>query len=308
MTRPAVKTSRDDVCKDCGLPRHEHHHDGKAYGVCGQFSEVSRAMTPRTTEPGLLADELAQFPFRLDLRKHALAGDGMQVIDADSRLVLMIYPDELGRYDHAAPIVDALNDALRTPPAGNDVGSVELASFGHAQKPFWILKFEDADRGEMHFGNEEDAHRAFESHSVTWNCTLFETAARKYDLKCGQLIALRAVPPAGSVGVRAKIETEARRYAEMYEPHSDGRNTFVIFADWVAALGTILDRLRDFDAAHTARDTSAYASPPVSDASREALEWALEALTTNCSPSTTLGAINLIKRALSPSDKTGGGQ
>lgn len=33
-----------------------------------------------------------------------------------------------------------------------------------------------------------------------------------------------------------KIEAEARRYAEMYQPSSDGRNTFVIFADWVAAL------------------------------------------------------------------------
>lgn len=33
-----------------------------------------------------------------------------------------------------------------------------------------------------------------------------------------------------------KIEAEARRYAEMYPQSSDGRNTFVIFADWVAAL------------------------------------------------------------------------
>lgn len=29
------------------------------------------------------------------------------------------------------------------------------------------------------------------------------------------------------------IEAEALRYAEMYEPHSDGRNTFTIFADTV---------------------------------------------------------------------------
>jgi hypothetical protein len=32
------------------------------------------------------------------------------------------------------------------------------------------------------------------------------------------------------------VESEARRYADMYEPHSDGRNTFVIFADMVAKL------------------------------------------------------------------------
>jgi len=33
---------------------------------------------------------------------------------------------------------------------------------------------------------------------------------------------------------RAAIEAEARRYAGFYTPHSDGFNTFVIFADWVA--------------------------------------------------------------------------
>jgi hypothetical protein len=33
-----------------------------------------------------------------------------------------------------------------------------------------------------------------------------------------------------------KIETEARRYAGMYPAASDGRNTFVIFADWIAGL------------------------------------------------------------------------
>jgi len=33
-----------------------------------------------------------------------------------------------------------------------------------------------------------------------------------------------------------RIEAEARQYAEMYQPSSDGRNTFIIFADWVSAL------------------------------------------------------------------------
>lgn len=42
----------------------------------------------------------------------------------------------------------------------------------------------------------------------------------------------------GETGLLEKIETEARRYAEMYQPHSDGRNTFVIFADWIAKLAT----------------------------------------------------------------------
>jgi len=34
----------------------------------------------------------------------------------------------------------------------------------------------------------------------------------------------------------AFIESEARRYAAFYSPHSDGRNTFVIFADMVSDL------------------------------------------------------------------------
>lgn len=33
------------------------------------------------------------------------------------------------------------------------------------------------------------------------------------------------------------IAANARRYAEMYQPHSDGRNTFVIFAEWVEQQG-----------------------------------------------------------------------
>jgi len=41
---------------------------------------------------------------------------------------------------------------------------------------------------------------------------------------------------AAIVAVTAHIESEARRYAGHYPLHSDGRNTFVIFADAVADL------------------------------------------------------------------------
>jgi hypothetical protein len=41
---------------------------------------------------------------------------------------------------------------------------------------------------------------------------------------------------AAIVAVTAHIEAEARRYAGFYKPHSDGRNTFVIFADAVSDL------------------------------------------------------------------------
>lgn len=37
------------------------------------------------------------------------------------------------------------------------------------------------------------------------------------------------------------IEAEARRYAEMYPQGSDGRNTFLIFADWVSRQSHISD-------------------------------------------------------------------
>lgn len=39
-------------CNDCGLPRREHHHDGAAYGICGQFSEVGHPpSSPGTATP-----------------------------------------------------------------------------------------------------------------------------------------------------------------------------------------------------------------------------------------------------------------
>jgi len=58
-------------------------------------------------------------------------------------------------------------------------------------------------------------------------------------LRCGTIDAFgpvshkRLSPTAQLVQV---IEAEARRYAAMYPQASDGRNTFVLFADWVASL------------------------------------------------------------------------
>jgi hypothetical protein len=39
-----------------------------------------------------------------------------------------------------------------------------------------------------------------------------------------------------AVAKLAYLEAEARRFADMYSPASDGRNTFVIFADKIAAV------------------------------------------------------------------------
>lgn len=94
----------------------------------------------------------------------------------------------LSSYYPVHALIDKINSALSAPVPSPD-GAGELASFGHAPKPFWIIKFEDIDRGEMHFGNEIDAHTAFEKASGGgWNCTLFETVQRKYEWKCNQLV------------------------------------------------------------------------------------------------------------------------
>ncbi|MCK1577737.1 hypothetical protein [Bradyrhizobium sp. 174] len=49
---------------------------------------------------------------------------------------------------------------------------------------------------------------------------------------------LRVIDRAPQPSLVSQIEAEARRYASMYPQSSDGRNTFVIFADWVARLAS----------------------------------------------------------------------
>jgi hypothetical protein len=47
-----------DVCKDCGLERREHHLDGAAYGVCGQFSEIGHRDVAQPTP--ITAEDIAK--------------------------------------------------------------------------------------------------------------------------------------------------------------------------------------------------------------------------------------------------------
>jgi hypothetical protein len=53
----------------------------------------------------------------------------------------------------------------------------ELCTFGPPQerKPIWIVKFEDANRGEAHFDNENEAIDFYLQASNSWNCTLLTT-------------------------------------------------------------------------------------------------------------------------------------
>jgi hypothetical protein len=58
--------------------------------------------------------------------------------------------------------------------------------------------------------------------------------------------AIEAVDPATirAEALRDKIAAKAREYAEHYPQSSDGRNTFLIFAEWVEALA-LIDKEKD---------------------------------------------------------------
>lgn len=46
------------------------------------------------------------------------------------------------------------------------------------RKRTWVIKFEDADMGDMFFTDEKEALETFDRASLNWNCTLFETVLR----------------------------------------------------------------------------------------------------------------------------------
>ncbi|GHH09203.1 hypothetical protein GCM10008023_05550 [Sphingomonas glacialis] len=77
-------------------------------------------------------------------------------------------------------------------------------------------------------GGDADAH-AVDSHDC-WEGPLWTVFAKDAE---ELLSAMREGVDRGMV---ERVEAEARRYAGMYSEASDGRNTFVMFADWVAAL------------------------------------------------------------------------
>jgi hypothetical protein len=57
----------------------------------------------------------------------------------------------------------------------------QLCTYGpeEERKPHWILKFEDADKGDMHFDDGAEAMKMFAICNMTWNCTLYVTARFK---------------------------------------------------------------------------------------------------------------------------------
>lgn len=44
------------------------------------------------------------------------------------------------------------------------------------RKRYWLLKFDDPDKGTMHFNDEVEAMRAWDRCRDNWTCTLFVTA------------------------------------------------------------------------------------------------------------------------------------
>ncbi len=69
-----------------------------------------------------------------------------------------------------------------TTAAPGDRGA--LCTFGvpGERKRHWILKFEDADLGDMHFDDACAAHTEFERAETNWNCTLYVTATRPVEI------------------------------------------------------------------------------------------------------------------------------
>lgn len=73
----------------------------------------------------------------------------------------------------------ALDEALATLDEPAEPAWDDLASFGHTREPIWVIWFEDAERSPLVITDEAEAHRQYELHSISWNCTLLETARRK---------------------------------------------------------------------------------------------------------------------------------
>lgn len=52
------------------------------------------------------------------------------------------------------------------------------ADTANSQRDRWVIIFDDAERGPMHFsgeGAEEAAHRTFKRMLMAWSCRLFKT-------------------------------------------------------------------------------------------------------------------------------------
>lgn len=80
--------------------------------------------------------------------------------------------------NYTGPIKSERQERAREASQATGVGEA-LCTFGQPaeRKPQWILKFEDADVGDMHFDDEVEAIENFKRFTVTYNCTLFVTAA-----------------------------------------------------------------------------------------------------------------------------------
>ncbi|MGE0289317.1 MAG: hypothetical protein AB7I42_26420 [Bradyrhizobium sp.] len=102
-------------------------------------------------------------------------------------------------------------------------------------------------------------------------------AAAQKDFESRILSAISVTAASGADELKRAIGARAREIAENYAPHSDGRNTFVMFADWIderpvpsAPAGDVVELVRaledliiDFDAS--------WGNPPSIEAARAAL-------------------------------------
>lgn len=75
--------------------------------------------------------------------------------------------------------IDQVNE-LRAALAAAQAGGI-LCTYGppHERKRRWVLRFDDPDRGEMHFDDEGEAMSMFNKCTMNWTCTLFVTAEQR---------------------------------------------------------------------------------------------------------------------------------
>lgn len=160
------------------------------------------------------------------------AGDDDYVVMCKSCGAASRYDDEQDA------VIAAWNQRAATPDVAQDAVTPDETGWviEKDDPPVYHLLSDDYDEHwtsdvnkALRFARKEDAE-AYISH-VGWTSPSVRTAEHMW---VPPRVAMPLMSAKGSL--IQTIEAEARRYAEMYPQSSDGRNTFVLFADWVAGL------------------------------------------------------------------------
>lgn len=93
--------------------------------------------------------------------------------------------------------------------------ATELCTYGPPaeRKRHWILKFDDADKNDMHFTDEHEAIAMFRRCSTAWTCTLFVTATFAPLIPVPGLLVVARAQGSATAAVRCG-EDQLLRYLE----------------------------------------------------------------------------------------------